>query len=99
LAQKEKAMTDQQEIAALKKEVKDLKRALTETQLGAAGIGVCLAQYLAESDPELRTRLNDIAGKWCDILENREEWDARKVLYIFAKAVIDPEFPKFVSAS
>jgi hypothetical protein len=87
-------MTQEQEIVALKREVKSLKTALSETQLGAAGVAVCLAQFLSESDPKLRTRLHEIAHDWCDILETREQWSARKVLYIFARAVIDPEFPK-----
>ena len=72
----------------------DLRRALDETMMGAAAIGVCIARTLAESDPTFPQRLAVRGQKLFQHLCDKGHGDAARALFSFYGALNDPaKFP------
>lgn len=61
---------------------------LDQVKMGAAVVGLCIAQVLTESDPALALRLRERALLWHEQLANRGNGQAAEIVYMFASAVI-----------
>ena len=72
----------------------EIRKIVDQTKMGAAAVGVCIAQILAESDPTLPERLNNRAHLMyrhlCDVgMEH-----AAEIVFSFGRALVDPDlFP------
>lgn len=65
----------------------DDRTELDQTKMGAAVIGLCIAQILGEEDPRLIRRLHDRAQIWYEQLAGRGNTQAAEMLYMFARAL------------
>lgn len=61
-----------------------------QLKMGAAVIGICIAQILAETDPQIALRLHDRALLWYEQLTNRGNVQAAEMVYMFASAIGTP---------
>jgi hypothetical protein len=63
---------------------------LDQLKMGAAVVGICIAQILAEEDPQIALRLHDRALLWYEQLSNRGNMHAAEIIYMFASAITTP---------
>jgi hypothetical protein len=78
---------------AMEKEIDDLKASLLETKQGAVFLAACIVQTLCESDPSFQTRVARNLRRLDGQLQNRAYPDAREMVTILARMVVDPALP------
>ena len=67
---------------------------IDQAKSGAVAIAVGIVQILAESDSTIPGRLNTYAAEWYEKLSERGEPHGAEMVYMFGRAMIDPElFP------
>lgn len=69
----------------------DLIRALDQTKLGAAALGVCIARVLIKTDTTMGQRLVDEAEKMEHHLSQNDRTAAVSILSYFRLALAHPE--------
>jgi hypothetical protein len=74
-------------------EIKDIKAALLETQIGVVGLSVCVAQTLVACDPRSHAMLSNTLRRWLGTLEKRARPEAKEIAVIFGRVFVDPAFP------
>ncbi len=77
--------------AQLMSEIRSLRSALDQVKFGVVGIGVCVAEALAE--PGVRQRLGSICWERGHILDSLEHGATREMLLAFARALNDLDHP------
>lgn len=70
---------------------KGFKSEIDQTKAGVAAIAVCIAQTLAESDPTIPERLKPRLDHWYHELSDRGEPHGAELMYMFRRALSDPE--------
>jgi hypothetical protein len=74
-------------------EINELKAALLESMLGAAGLVTCVVQSLGEVDPRMQERVSMHLRQWHRNTLNRPRKEAKILAEMVGRAIDDPAFP------
>ncbi len=74
-------------------EIRDLKVSLEETRFAMVKLAVFLAEVASHSTPTFRERLSSNLQSLLGSVANRQTEDARNIVLLFGRALVDPAFP------
>jgi hypothetical protein len=74
-------------------EILDLKISLEETKFALVKLAVFLAEVASHSTPTFRQRLASNLQNLLGSVSNRQTEDARNIVLMFGRALVDPAFP------
>jgi hypothetical protein len=74
-------------------EIRELKLSLEETKFALVQMAVFLAEVASHSTPTFRERLASNLQSLLGSVSNRQTEDARNIVLMFGRQLVDPAFP------